>query len=99
MKTPCYPFLVLLLFLAVQNSTAQTCDSTQWAQPGTYEIQLIPGSTEASPPTLADQPLTSDQLCMIEWNRHLSNFVFLPLSPYTRVKIYPRSLITVHGPR
>lgn len=85
--------------LSVQISNAQTCDSTQWAQPGTYEIQLIPGSTEANPTTLAYQPLTSDQLCMIEWNRHLSNFVFLPLSPYTRVKIYPRSLITVHGPR
>lgn len=80
--------IVLIISILIQESVFSQCDSTQWAQPGTYELVRINKSTEAT--FISRTPLTSDQLCLIESSRNDYHFAFIDLDLYTRVKIYPK---------
>lgn len=95
---------LLFFFLITSEASATeyikiTCDSTQWAQPGTYEIIVITGATEGSPLNRGQEILTSDQLCLIESSRHQTQIIELQLSPYTKAKIFPKISLPNTGPR
>jgi hypothetical protein len=76
--------LFLLMALNVTSQTSNNCDSSKWAKEGTYEIIQLSKVKEL---------LTTDVLCLIESNRRVSEYNEIQLSPYTKIKIYPKTLI------
>jgi hypothetical protein len=76
-------FIAFLSF----NSFAQTppCDSTGWAREGTYEFIRL---------EKVEEVFFNDILCWIETQRHEVKVVEITLSPYTIVRIFPRSEIS-----
>lgn len=80
----------LLIMLSFTLSAQEIkCDSTTWAQAGTYEIIRIEGTSEA---TLPKEVLSEDTLCTIEKSRKLNEIVELQISAFTIVRIYPKNI-------
>lgn len=76
-------FLVFFSF----SSSAQTtpCDSTTWAKEGTYELIKLDKIEEV---------FLTDFLCWVESQRDELNVVEITLSPYTMIRIFPKSELT-----
>src|SRR5688572_13324304 len=77
----------LLLFSG--KAGAQPCDSTQWAQPGTYVVTLDSAAFEGNVPALGTILLSGDDLCYIEASRKPTQVTQVHIGAYL-VTIYPK---------
>ena len=84
-------FMIFVMNLVYGKLSSQvSCDSTNWAKPGTYEIINIPGSYENS--TLPKLNINSEFLCLIESKRESTKIVNYQYSPTVLIKIYPKNI-------
>ncbi|MCD6018053.1 MAG: hypothetical protein K0S53_1174 [Bacteroidetes bacterium] len=81
--------LFFVLVLSKVSISQNTCDSTLWAKPGTYEIVTIPGTVEGS--STAKFSIPDNALCEIEKMRKENKIVEYQLNYCTMIRIYPKT--------
>lgn len=72
-----------------QNS----CSPEMQAKEGTFEFIPISIGVSDCKEEFIHEVFTTDILCLIESNRKEDEYVTIQLSPYTKVRIYPSSII------
>lgn len=80
--------LLFFLFSGGMGLMAQECDSTHWAQPGTYNVIIDPAAVDAGSVLNDTIMLSGDDLCLIESRRRPSQIVQIHIGAYL-VTIYP----------
>jgi hypothetical protein len=82
-------FLMVCLLMGSTYAIGQSCDSTQWAQPGTYTVTIDSAAFEGDIPSIGTIMLSGDDLCRIEANRKPTQSTQIHIGVYL-VTIYPK---------
>lgn len=79
----------LIFVFFVSGGFAQTCDSTRWAQPGTYAVSIDPSASETAYAQNGPIMLSGDDLCLIESSRKPTETTQIHIGTYL-ITIYPK---------
>lgn len=79
--------LISILFVLISSSVLSQCDSTTWAQPGTYSVEIDTNTFEAN--ITPEIFLTGTDLCFIEANRKSTITNQIHIGIYL-ITIYPK---------
>jgi hypothetical protein len=82
-------FVMMILLSGASCAIGQSCDSTQWAQPGTYTVAVDSATFEGNIPSLGIIMLSGDDLCLIEASRKPTQNTQIHIGVYL-VTIYPK---------
>jgi hypothetical protein len=86
---------ILFLFVVLTCPTSaflQDCDSTMWAQPGTYDVVIDSMAVESTGSLAGPIMLSSENLCLIESSRKPYAIAYIHIGAYL-VTIYPKNKI------